>query len=282
MSVMIKNNLTIFANFFIDNEERFLRMKDSLHSMKEIRVQKYVINVRGSYSEKAIEYLRNNVELLHISSAESDLGWFHDTSKIMHLIESSYVLCWIEDHICMHPEAVNNVVEDMTVCNADILTYSFWCNGKFLERYSHYPQFNFGNISWFDHEEKNNKIIQNNSLGRDNYLISYASIIKTTLFKNIILNSSNENRWPLNTPFDFEKAPEDIHWLPLRRANPKKELFASIDDDLHEPGSSLQARGLYPKRISRQSYANIENIFSKLFIKYMKIKLISLKTYFKI
>jgi hypothetical protein len=57
------------------------------------------------------------------------------------------------------------------------------------------------------------------------------------------------------TPFNFEKNPEANEWLPLRRAIPKVELFAPIDDDHCHPGSSLQSRGLYPLRVGRQSYA---------------------------
>ncbi|WP_157834490.1 hypothetical protein [Candidatus Ruthturnera calyptogenae] len=46
--------LTIFANFRINNEERYQRMKDSFESFKDIKAQKWVINVRGSYKLKTI------------------------------------------------------------------------------------------------------------------------------------------------------------------------------------------------------------------------------------
>lgn len=107
-----------------------------------------------------------------------------------------------------------------------------------------------GVISWFDHT-----VEVNNRLTEESCLISFASIIKKKLFDIIIDDRGSEQRWPKMTPFDFEKAPTDTKWLPLRRANPKDELFASIDDDLGVVGSSLQSRGLYPKRSGRQSYA---------------------------
>jgi hypothetical protein len=246
----MKSNLTIFANFYIDNEERLLRMKDSLQSMKAIAVDRYVVNVRGRFADQAVDYLKSNIELLSVFSLESSDGWFHDTSKLAHLIKTPYILIWIEDHICIMPECINGIVDAMAECDADILTYSFWQNGKFLKRYSEADQVDAGIITWFDHTVKvNNRFIEKS------YLISYASIIKKKLFDEIIDDRGSEKRWSKMTPFDFEKAPIDIKWLPLRRANPKNELFASIDDDHGVVGTSLQSRGLYPKRSERQSYA---------------------------
>ena len=42
-------SLAIFANFFIDNEERLQRMKDSFKSFKSIKPQEWIINIRGKY-----------------------------------------------------------------------------------------------------------------------------------------------------------------------------------------------------------------------------------------
>ena len=47
-------SLTIFANFRIDNEERYLRMQDSFLSFKDISAEKWVVNVRGPYKERAL------------------------------------------------------------------------------------------------------------------------------------------------------------------------------------------------------------------------------------
>lgn len=255
----MQSNLTIFANFFIDNEERFVRMKDSLQAMKTIEIDRYVVNVRGLFAQQTIEHLKLNVNSLHVFSIESSAGWFYDTSKISHLIKTPYVLPWIEDHICMAPEHVNSIVDDMAKTDSDLMTYTFWFNGKFLQRYSGIEQSDAGSIKWFDHTLANDHNIQNGEYGKS-YLISYASIIKTALFSKIISNNGRERWWSIMTPFNFEKAPEDTHWLPLRRANPKIELFASIDDDHGEIGSCLQARGLYPKRCDRQTYTESKDV----------------------
>ena len=246
----MQENLTIFANFFIDNEERFIRMKDSFQSMKSIKVAAYVVNVRGSFSHQAVEYLKQNIQTLSIFTIESSAGWFHDTSLLLPMIRTSYVLIWIEDHICMAPESINDIVNRMAEFNADLLTYSYWQMGKFLQRYLEVDQVDAGIITWFDHTFEVNSRFVNKS-----YIISYASIISKKLFDKIIADGGSEQRWSKMTPFDFEKEPTDIKWLPIRRANPTIELFASIDDDHGVIGSSLQSRGLYPKRNNRQSYA---------------------------
>ncbi len=46
--------LTIFANYFINDEERFLRLKDSFWSFKDVNPLKWVINVRGKYKSEVL------------------------------------------------------------------------------------------------------------------------------------------------------------------------------------------------------------------------------------
>ena len=65
-------SLTIFANFKIDNEERYLRMKDSFISFKDISAEKWVINIRGSYKSDTFDFLKKHLgeKLYHY-----DLSW---------------------------------------------------------------------------------------------------------------------------------------------------------------------------------------------------------------
>ena len=263
----MKSNLTIFANFFIDSEERFLRMKDSLESMKKINVDKYVVNVRGRFASQAFSFIQSNVKSLSLTSLESSLGWFNDTSKLMNRINSSYVLIWIEDHICTTPESINGIVDKMEQCDADILTYSFWQNGKFLERYLGIDQIDFELITWFDHTNA-----LHDQTNHESFLISYPSIMKKDLFQKIVEDGGKGGRWSKMTPFNFEKTSAETNWLPLRRANPKIELFASIDDDHGVIGSSLQMRGIYPKRETRKTYTS-SNRFG---IQELKLKILKL------
>jgi len=54
-----KPTLAIFTNFFIDNEERLQRMKDSFYSFKDIKPKEWVINIRGAKKNEAHNYLKN-------------------------------------------------------------------------------------------------------------------------------------------------------------------------------------------------------------------------------
>ena len=85
------------------------------------------------------------------------------------------------------------------------------------------------------------------------YIIGCTAFFSRELFKRILISDDERQaiKWPKETPFDFEKSSYDRHWLPIRTGVPKKELFASIDDDSIAPGSSLISRGLYPVREPR-------------------------------
>lgn len=250
-------NLIIFANFFIDTEERFLRMKDSFLSFQDVLAKKWVINVRGKYALEVGEYLRNVLEdkltLYHLNSKK---GWFHDTRQMIGDIDSDYVMFWLEDHICMvNTHKIDDMVSEMKLYDIDYIYYSFWWDGKLRQRYKGIDLKNVQNFDYFTHNENNNKKIQGNA-HEGVYIIAACSIFKTDLFQKIILSEDRERfKWPVETPFDFEKKPDDLQWLPLKVALPRFELFASIDDDHVHKGTSLISRGLYPNREHRHSYA---------------------------
>jgi len=79
-------SLAIFANFFIDNEERFLRMKDSFKSFKEIQPNEWIINIRGKYKFQAGQFLQTELgNKLNLSHLNSGFGWFYDSKKILEI-----------------------------------------------------------------------------------------------------------------------------------------------------------------------------------------------------
>lgn len=260
MDVQKKNitkmkRLVIFANFFIDNEERFLRMQDSFISFKDVNADKWVINVRGRFAEQTVFFLKNKLgEKLVSFQLHSNDGWFYDTRQMLHAIDCDFVLFWIEDHICMcGPAKLDQIVHEMGLYDIDQLIYSWWHNGNWLARYEGVSKKIGTCIDYFEHDDKSNLRIQENGVA---YLISAAGIFSRKLFQKIILTDDpNPKRWPKETPFDFEKEAADVHWLPFRVALPKDELFASIDDDHGVKGYCLQSRGLYPIRTKRMSYA---------------------------
>ena len=59
---MHNTSLVVFANFRIDNKERYLRLKDSFFSFKDISAEKWVINIRGSYKEQTKNFLQEHLK----------------------------------------------------------------------------------------------------------------------------------------------------------------------------------------------------------------------------
>lgn len=270
--------LTIFANFFIDTNERFLRVQDSFHSFCNVDADRWVINVRGRYKEETIIFLKNNLgERLISYTKQSDEGWFYDSQTMLDDIVSPIVLFWLEDHVNIAPiELLNSIVYDMHKHDIDYLLYTFWQNGHLRNRFNGIPLKNLEHFDYFTHTIENNAVIQHNIGG--SYIITAAAILKTSFFKRIISTDDPiPRRWPKETPFDFEKAPTDVHWLPIVVGVPKQELFASIDDDHGIPKTSLQSRGLYPIREKRKSYtqSGIKKflyMIKKIFVRYLHRK----------
>ena len=103
MSYKKSSSLTIFANFFINNEERLQRMKDSFKSFENINPSEWVINIRGEYKFEAGDFLENEIgDKLFLSYYNSGYGWFYDSRKIYKNITSQFVMYWIEDHILLN------------------------------------------------------------------------------------------------------------------------------------------------------------------------------------
>ena len=46
------NKISVFANFYIDSEERFLRLKDSFFSFYKSNFSSWHINIRGEYKHQ--------------------------------------------------------------------------------------------------------------------------------------------------------------------------------------------------------------------------------------
>jgi len=263
---MSKPTLTIFANFRINNEERYQRMKDSFDSFKDINAQKWVINVRGSYKLKTILFLRENLgEKLYPHLIESGKGWFYDTKSMLHQIDTDFVFFWIEDHINMTDiKKYDNILLEMKKNEVDNLLYSWWHDGtRKILKYINGKQTN--NLNIYDMSLDNVHKIEKN-IRRPFYIVSAVSISSLKFFSKIINTDHPKlKRWPKKTPFDFEKKSTDTKFLPFNFALPKCELFASIDDDNGAKGYSLINRRQYHNRLSREQIKSNEYGKKRLF-----------------
>ena len=256
---MTTPSLTIFANFRIDNEERYKRMKDSFMSFKDINAKKWVINVRGSYKLKTILFLREQLgENLYPHLLESGKGWFFDTRQMLDQIDTEFVFFWIEDHVnLVDVDKYDELLVEMNKHSVDHLMYTW--HHKRIEKYLNILEYvDSRNLKIYNFDKYSVKAVQDNVPVKF-YIISAASILNNKFFKNIInSNHPRLKRWPKETPFDFEKIASDVEYLPFNYGYSKEELFASIDDDHGEEGYSLISRGLYKSAVSRDEIKSLE------------------------
>jgi hypothetical protein len=243
------SRLNIFANFRINSEERFLRMKDSFYSFKEINADKWIVNIRGHFAAEAIQFLVDNLgnKLVHFK-LDSKEGWMFDSRTMLLSIDSTYVFNWVEDHINMVDDLsiYDELLEEMEENKIDYMCYSFFAIHK---KYSLIPKNETRLLEYFDLNLTNFNLFQEKAPG--SYITSAVAILSFNFFRKLICDDDLEQAvvWPKDTPFNLEKSSFDTQWLDFRLANPKFELFCCIDDN-HE-GDSLIKKGLYPERISR-------------------------------
>jgi hypothetical protein len=253
MKLMKRSSLAIFANFFIDNDERLQRMKDSFHSFKGSNPNQWVINIRGQLKHQAGDFLKNEIgKKLKLSYLQSRRGWFYDSKIIASKIYANYILFWIEDHILIStPEILNNCVAEMSEFNVDQLWYSFLTKeikARFNILKTH-KKGRYITVTKLDYESCS-KI--RNKLKNDFYTVSAVSIMNKNFFMKVLTSHKPYlKRWPRHLPFDFEKKSSDKISSLIWHSLPNQELFVAIDDDRDEIGYSLMSRGLYPNRIDR-------------------------------
>ena len=257
-------SLCIFANFFIDNNVRLKRMKDSFYSFRDIYPDQWVINIRGRLKFQASKFLKkklgNKIKLYHFHSRQ---GWFFDTKKMIADIKSKYVFIWVEDHILINNSiTLKNCILEMEKYKVDQLWYSFLTK-EIKKRFSIVPPYKKGKFITISKIDDNACFQIYKKLQTYFYTISMISIMRRDYFIDVIYSSKPYiKRWPRHLPFDFEKKFTDKVFPVIWHALPKKELFASIDDDRGEKNYSLISRGIYKSSILRQNLKEME--FSSL------------------
>jgi hypothetical protein len=272
---MKEPTLCIFANFFIDNEERLQRMKDSFHSFKKINPDLWVINIRGRLNHQAGYFLKKQIEgALHLFYLQNRQGWFYDSRAILNRITADYILFWIEDHILIAKQKyLKNCIVEMKKFEVDQLWYSWFCQST--EQISIIDPYKRGNyITAYKLDSEACIKIRDNIMHDDFYTISCQSIMRKDFFIKVLLsNKPYLKRWSRYLPFDFEKKSKDKILPVIYHALPNKELFVSIDDDQGVSGYSLISRGLYSNRVSKESLKKMEFGHSILVKKKLKKKL---------
>ena len=275
---------TVFSNFRIDSEERLQRLKDSYNSFSNSNITNWAINIRGPLKYKTADFLKANVKSnLNLFFFESNEGWFHDSRNMIKFLKNDYILFWIEDQINIGGKNyLNECIKSMRKNSIDYLVYSWFHNGDNLKSILSIEHKEDNNIIYTNYDRNNHnqriKLAKKNSLTISSYVISATAVFNKKLFIKLIKkNDPLLKRWNKNTPFDFEKNSNDIHWLPFKYAVSNKEIFAPIDDNHGQLGYSLIDRGLYKERKSRRELIEIRqkniDLTYKVNINHSKIKI---------
>lgn len=261
---MFKNSnshtLCIFANFFIDNEERLQRMKDSFFSFKDANPDEWRINIRGKLKTEAGNFLSKNLgDILYLNYIETKKGWFNDTYSFMKDVKSDFVFFWIEDHICMvNPLPLKEILSEMKNYDVDLLLYS-WFHHRTHDQFKMFSKIAEGKHIQVAKVDKISTLNFRDKKSNNYYIVSVLSIFKKDFFFKVLLsNRPYLKRWPKYLPFHFEKKIKDRVADVIRYAIPKYELFAVIDEGVDIPGYSLISRGKYPDRLTREQLKAIE------------------------
>lgn len=262
---------TVFANFFIDTEERFLRLKDSFFSFSKANIHEWCINIRGNYKQDVKKFLENNISKnLKVFFLESNEGWINDSLEVTKNINTEIIFFWLEDHICTTDVSkINLVVEEMYENKIDHLIYSFFHKGIFIEPLDavHYEKKK--NISFFLLDSKNHNKLKTwyeKKNIKPHYIISCCSFMSLKLFKKNLLISKKKKKYNKMLPFNFEKNFLEDQILPFNNGVVNNELFVSIDDDHGEQGYSLISRKQYPVRVSKKQMDEIRKSKIKIFV----------------
>ena len=236
-------------------------MKDSFFSFRSYKPQKWIINTRGLLKEKVSEFLKSELgSKVEVSYLESKKGWLHDSKIISKSISTDLTMIWVEDHLFISDkDKLRKALLEMFQNNVDVLYYSWFHKGTKDFFYFINPIFNGSYIDSWTFDDKTINIRKKSDIYKNYYTIPLQSVMKTDFLHKILENEKPYlKRWPIKTPFDFEKKLKDGFCSSYKIGLPKHELFASIDDDHGHPGYSLISRNIYPDRMNRKEIQQME------------------------
>lgn len=278
------SGISVFANFLINDQSRLNELKLSLNSFYKSKIDSWFINIRGEKKNEARKIILKKIpsNKVNFFFLDSKRGWMHDSSKISKEIQTKYIFFWIEDHICVGgTKYFNEIIKSLIDKDIDYMPYSWFFFKKNIKSIKFLKPKEDKNIYYLNYTKENHKkrlyFWKKKRLILDIYIISACSIMKTSLFRK--LTTSRDKlflKWSKKLPFNFEKDQYDMHWLPYRIGILKRELFASIDDDLGCKGYSLISRGKYKSLKIRSKNKTIKK--NKINFGYLSIIKFFLKT----
>lgn len=278
--------LTVFANIRINDKESLQHLKDSFHSFNTVSDNWLINvrgTLRVPAIEFLTKELGDKIILFQL--LDDSRGWIENALQMLPHATHDYLLIWNEDHLNIAPQSeLVAIVKEMAERKADYLLHSWWMFGAAHKAFEKLTLEKGKNIDVLRLTEERWQEARHN--GHPYYILSLCGIYHKDLFTKILLKDRSKlpmlfsnnlyrgmtllnrlgiqfpqrkyfhlinkvldhrlRRFPKETPFDLEKAPDRVDMLPLTMAFSKRELFACIDDDLDVPGYQLIKRGAYP------------------------------------
>ncbi|MDP3989549.1 MAG: hypothetical protein Q8P93_04940 [bacterium] len=264
--------VTIFGNIRISDEDSLEHLKDCCFSLRGIS-DNWVINVRGTLRESAVAFLREEIgdHLRLFELLNDSRGWIPNAREMLTAVKYDHLFILNEDHINIAGiEVLKGALEEMQKHDADVMTYSWWMDGKLREgidlleptRGTYVDTVYMTKDKWATLRAR----------GYPYYLISLCGVLKKDFFirllaldehklplfltrwlyksinllrrhgfsidKSYVYDSLNKllfyrlRRFTKEAPFDLEKGQRRTDILPVKISYPKQELLAGIDDDL--------------------------------------------------
>lgn len=273
--------LTIFGNLKINSEARLQHLKDSFFSFSEIS-DDWLINIRGDFRNEAISFLKDNLKdkARFFELLDDARGWTTNALEMLPKAKHDYVLIWDEDHMNIAPASLyGDIIKEMRDNGVEYMPYSWWFTGRIRKNFDIKKSKNI-DIVYLTKE----KWEPFKALGTNNYIIGTNGIFSKVFFEKLLKKDrakapisivhffarltyllgirSGREKWfnlvnklffrrklrkfSQETPYNLEYESYRTDILPIKKAFPRQELFACIDDDTDEKGYQLIKRGLYP------------------------------------
>ncbi len=226
--------ITILGNLRINSLTRLDHFKSSFKSFKFIS-DNWLINVRGTFREEALDFLKNELgnKLVIFSLLDDNRGWITNALDMIKEARYDYILVWNEDHLNIaKPEVLDEVIREMRKADADYISYSWWLFGKSVESFnklSHKINLNKRKaISYLDLDKNKWQMIRNT--GYPYYLISMCGIFKKEFLEKMWIN--DKKRLPIFFKKYIFKAFGLLTKLRIIKPTGHKELFEKINRNI--------------------------------------------------
>jgi hypothetical protein len=246
--VFQNNQVCVVWNIYIPTAFKASRFIDAFNSLIDVGLVHHSIRIRGEFGN----FIKENLSRAAIDKSY-EIRWFHkelsrdwqlNTLEQVLQSQTNLVLLMQEDHICLgERQNVSNFIKYFLELDCESSPLSFYYTYKEQrEILSSAENISANKYGVFTILEKN----WQRDIPTPRFPVSLVGLFKKSSLITMLLNTKPFiKKYPPLTPFNFEQAPNQEWFLPLKFALPKFEFLACIDDDAKIPNTSLQNKAIY-------------------------------------